>query len=168
VAQLGIVARLLAPSFAAAVLERRLLDPYGGWWRPQVGGAMPLALGDEALAGPVVTGDLATALHVHVVDEVVAPLVAYGTALSVSPQVLWGNVASAVNGAATMVAAVRPELTGAAAALATGLLSQGPLLGTSNVPGVAEVRFRRHSCCLLYRLSPREQRQVCGDCVLQV
>jgi hypothetical protein len=170
VAQLGLVARLLAPSFGAAVLERRLLDPYGGWWRPVLGGAMPLALSDEALAGPVVSGDLAAALHLQLVDEVLAPVVAHGVALSVSPQVLWGNVASAVNGAATMVARTVPSLAPACASLAADLLDLGALRGTSiggpDVPGVTGVRFRRRSCCLLYRLGPSAPKTVCGDCVL--
>lgn len=170
VAQLGIVARLLAPSFGAAVLEGRLLDPYGGWWRPEVGGPMPLALADEDLARPVVEGDLASAVYEHVVDRVVAPLVGHAAEQSLSTRVLWGNVASAVTGAASMVAQARPALAVHAIELATGLLHRGSLRGTvetvTEVPGVTGVRFRRRSCCLLYTLVSDLPRNVCGDCVL--
>ena len=46
--------------------------------------------------------------------------------MAVSPRVLWGNVASAVNGAATMIAAARPDLAGPAAEAAAAMLRTRP------------------------------------------
>jgi ferric iron reductase protein FhuF len=83
--------------------------------------------------------------------------------MAVSPRVLWGNVASAVNGAATMIAAVRPDLTGPAAEAAAAMLRYPPLAGTYQ--GHPLRGFRRRNCCLIYRLSP-ERPAYCGDCVL--
>jgi ferric iron reductase protein FhuF len=83
--------------------------------------------------------------------------------MAVSRQVLWGNVASAVNGAATMIAAARPELTGAAAEAATSMLDYPALARTYQ--GRPLTGFRRRNCCLIYRLSPAAP-AYCGDCVL--
>ena len=83
--------------------------------------------------------------------------------MAVSPQVLWGNVASAVNGAATMIAAARPHLTDAAAEAAAAILTYPALTGTYQ--GRPLAGFRRGNCCLIYRLSP-ERPAYCGDCVL--
>ena len=83
--------------------------------------------------------------------------------MAVSPRVLWGNVASAVNGAATMIAAARPDLAGRAAEAAAAMLRYPPLAGTYQ--GHPLRGFRRRNCCLIYRLSP-ERPAYCGDCVL--
>ena len=83
--------------------------------------------------------------------------------MAVSPRVLWGNVASAVNGAATMIAAARPDLAGPAAEAAAALLADPALTGTYQ--GRPLRGFRRRNCCLIYRLSP-ERPAYCGDCVL--
>jgi ferric iron reductase protein FhuF len=84
-------------------------------------------------------------------------------AMAVSPRVLWGNVASAVNGAATMIAAARPDLAGRAAEAAAALLEHPDLAGTYQ--GRPLRGFRRRNCCLIYRLSP-ERPAYCGDCFL--
>jgi ferric iron reductase protein FhuF len=83
--------------------------------------------------------------------------------MSVSPRVLWGNVASAVNGAAAMIAATRPDLAGPAAETASAMLANPALTGTFQ--GRPLRGFRRRNCCLIYRLSP-ERPAYCGDCVL--
>ena len=84
--------------------------------------------------------------------------------MAVSPRVLWGNVASAVSGAATMIAKGRPDLAAPAAAAATAMLGYPALAGTyAGSPGAA---FRRRNCCLSYRLSPPGAASYCGDCVL--
>jgi ferric iron reductase protein FhuF len=85
-------------------------------------------------------------------------------AFSVSPRILWGNVASAVNGAATMLARARPGLSAAAYAFTTRLLSTPPLTATADH---ASGTFRRHTCCLIYQAgAPDAPRTLCGDCVL--
>jgi hypothetical protein len=84
--------------------------------------------------------------------------------MAVSPQVLWGNVASAANGAAAMIVAARPDLAAAAAGAAAAVLRYPALAGTyRGNPGAA---FRRRNCCLIYRLSPPGLARYCGDCVL--
>jgi ferric iron reductase protein FhuF len=84
--------------------------------------------------------------------------------MAVSPQVLWGNVASAVNGAATMIAKARPGLAAPAASAATAMLRYPALTGTHR--GSPGAGFRRRNCCLIYRLSPPGTARYCGDCVL--
>ena len=95
----------------------------------------------------------------------VTELVAAVAARSVSPRILWGNVASAISGAATMIAAARPDLAGPARAAATTAL-QFPALASAadGPPGTSA--FRRRSCCLIYRLSGEPGTALCGDCVL--
>jgi ferric iron reductase protein FhuF len=95
----------------------------------------------------------------------IAQIVRAVQAMAVSPQVLWGNVASAVNGAATMIAAARPDLASPAARAAATLLGQPVLAGTYQ--GRPLTGFRRRNCCLIYRLSPSAP-AYCGDCVLGV
>ncbi|HET9972280.1 MAG TPA: (2Fe-2S)-binding protein [Streptosporangiaceae bacterium] len=85
-------------------------------------------------------------------------------AMAVSPRVLWGNVASAVSGAAAMIAKARPDLAAPASAAATAMLRYPALTGThEGSPGAG---FRRRNCCLIYRLSPPGAASYCGDCVL--
>ena len=83
--------------------------------------------------------------------------------MSVSPIVLQGNIASAVNAAAAMIARARPDLATQAATLRSALLSAPELAGTwtSSAEG-----FRRRSCCLIYRAAPAATSAVCGDCIL--
>ena len=83
--------------------------------------------------------------------------------VSVSPRVLWGNVASAVNGAAAQIASQRPDLSRPAWAAATALFASPRLGRERQPPGPA---FRRSSCCLIYKISGRRE-DVCGDCVLR-
>jgi hypothetical protein len=153
VTQLGLAARLLSPVLAAAVLAGVDLDVDPGrvWWQPVLGGPVPLSLplavgGAEPLSGPIAALTAATQ-----------------GICAVSPTVLWGNVASAVNGATTMIVAGRPELTATARAHAAGVLRRPPL-------NVADPRvgpgFRRTSCCLIYRVNPGRAAAVCGDCIL--
>jgi hypothetical protein len=165
IAQLGLVARLVAPAMGAALLDGRLLGMADAWWQPVLGGPVPLSLPQAALAGVPYDGPVAGAMGRELIEGPVRALVERSAALSVSPQVLWGNVASAVNGAATMVTTARPDLAPAAFALAAGLLDEPALLGTSRSD--QGHNFRRLSCCLIYRVAPRGARAICGDCVLQ-
>ncbi|AXT83752.1 hypothetical protein C6I20_00065 [Aeromicrobium sp. A1-2] len=75
---------------------------------------------------------------------------------------LWGNVASSLSGAQTMLAAARPDRAAAGGRIIGGLLDQGVLHGTGDLHGVRP-GFVRRSCCLFYRLPSAG---VCGDCVL--
>jgi FhuF 2Fe-2S C-terminal domain len=186
IAQLGLCARLLSPALGAAAAGRALpVDAAQARWIPALGGPFRLSLPDTALpdtalpdtalpptalpdtvlaasgvrssaaAGPAATAELLAGPITQIVRTV--------QAMAVSPRVLWGNVASAVNGAATMIAAARPDLAAPAARAAGALLGLPVLAGTYQ--GRPLTNFRRRNCCLIYRLSPAVP-TYCGDCVL--
>jgi hypothetical protein len=159
IAQLGLCARLLSPALGAAATGRTLpVDVGQARWVPALGGPFRLSLAEAAVATEAGTAATA-ALLAGPITQVVRAV----EAMAVSPRVLWGNVASAVNGAATMIAAVRPDLTEPAAEAAAAMLRYPPLAGTYQ--GHPLRGFRRRNCCLIYRLSP-ERPAYCGDCIL--
>jgi hypothetical protein len=159
IAQLGLCARLLSPALGAAAAGRALpVDVAQARWIPVLGGPFRLSLAEEAIAAEPDTAATA-ALLAGPVTQIVRAV----EAMAVSPRVLWGNVASAVNGAATMIAAARTDLAGQAAEAAAALLGHPDLAGTYQ--GRPLQAFRRRNCCLIYRLSP-ERPAYCGDCVL--
>ncbi len=168
VTQLGLVARLVSPVLGAAALHGRLLG--AGlpqlWWRPELGGAFPLSV-PVRIGVPSERpgdGDLAAQLADWLSAGPVADLVAATGRMSVSPQVLWGNVASAVRGAVHVLLTARPDRAGPVTALWTALQSQAPLRGSGTES--PEGRFRRRSCCLIYRAAASGSAAFCGDCVL--
>lgn len=164
VTHLGLVARLVSPALAVAVLRGRLLalDLPALRWQRELGGAFPLSVPTDAFEG---TEASAGALADRVVAGPVRELVEATVPFSVSPHVLWGNVASAVHGAASMFASARPDLADRVHALASEVLDLPPLRDTST-PARDGVPFRRRSCCLIYRVAPGAAGPVCGDCVL--
>jgi FhuF 2Fe-2S C-terminal domain/Ferric iron reductase FhuF-like transporter len=157
---LGLVARLVSPALGAAVLGFPLdLRPAGLSWRDELGGPLPLSA-----AVPSPDAGSRPPWDQRLIDETVAPLTARVAALvPVSPRVLWGNAASAVNAAAAGVARQRPDLAASAYQAAARLLARPSLRGEPHPPGPG---FRRLSCCLFYRLAPGQPSAVCGDCVL--
>jgi hypothetical protein len=165
VTHLGLVARLLSPALAVAAMKGRVLDLdlAATWWQPVVSGAIPLSV--RPAEGEVEEDPerLAAALARRVLDGPVRELTEATLAFSVSDQVLWGNVASAVNGALTMIDSAGPSWAGRARVIISALLARPPLRGTSTV---TDGRFRRRSCCLIYRAAPDAAGPVCGDCVL--
>jgi len=191
IAQLGLCARLLSPALGAAALGRTLpVDTAQAWWVPALGGPFRLSLpasaaessaaeasaaeasaaeasAAEASAAEASAAEASAAAGTAAIAELlagpVAQIVRAVEAMAVSPQVLWGNVASAVNGAATMIAAARPHLADATAEAAAAILTYPALTGTYQ--GRPLAGFRRENCCLIYRLSP-ERPAYCGDCVL--
>ncbi|WUH95396.1 (2Fe-2S)-binding protein [Streptomyces sp. NBC_00433] len=168
VAHLGLAARLLSPALAAAVLHGRLLgyDLGAARWQPALGGPVPLSLPDDALHPPApAENQLADTVADQLLDGPLTELARHFAALGVSAHILLGNTASAVNGAATALAAARPELAARAHAFTTLLLERPPLRPQSaRTPSGA---FRRRSCCLIYRAAPDRRGALCGDCVLQ-
>lgn len=179
VTHLGLVARLMSPVLGAAALAGIVpeLDPATTHWRPVVGGPVPLSVPAGLLCPPAPAaaahrlGGVACLDGVHGLAARVLATVLHGPVsaltraagtLSVSPLVLWGNVASAVNGATTMITAARPDLATRSAELA-GLLLDSPALAEATL---RTRPFRRRSCCLIYRAAPGGQGAVCGDCVL--
>lgn len=169
VAHLGLAARLVSPALAAAVLHGRVLgcDLGAVRWQPALGGPVPLSLPDDALLPPAAApsaGRLADAVARRVLDGPLAELAGLFGASGVSPHILLGNTASAVNGAATALGAARPELAARARAFTALLLERPPLRPQrGRTPAGA---FRRRSCCLIYRAAPGRAGALCGDCVL--
>jgi len=164
VAQLGLSARLISPVLAAEVLGGDLhIDVAQARWVPSLGGPFRLSVPGPALirqgdADPGGAGRRA------LLDGPISQLVGSVRQMAVSHQVLWGNVASAVNGAATMMAAARPDLARAASAVAAAMLRY-PALATA-ATGHPGPGFRRRNCCLIYRLAPSEPASYCGDCIM--
>jgi len=166
IAQLGLCARLLSPALGAAAAGQALpVDITQARWVPSLGGPFRLSLPDTVLEASVVPGSAAAgrAGAAGLLAGPITQIVRAVQAMAVSPRVLWGNVASAVNGAATMIAAARPDLASSAARAAATLLGQPVLSGTYQ--GSPLTGFRRRNCCLIYRLSPSAP-AYCGDCVL--
>jgi ferric iron reductase protein FhuF len=150
---LGVVARLVSPVFAAAVLDGEVpvlgLDTVG--WQPVASGPMPIAYRDGIQRVPA----SAAAIVEGCLEPTVRPfLTTLGDRYRVSPQVLWGNAASAVGGAYTMLAQAK------AGPLVAELLARPPLQGLATWNGRA---LKRRNCCLFYRIPGAG---TCGDCVL--
>lgn len=161
---LGLVARLVSPLLGAALLAGVLPVAQVGDVHIRLSGANPLPLALAASSAvPVDTAeDIAGAFQVHWLTPAVRPLTrAVRGICAVSPQVLDGNVASAVAGALRMAGTARPELAARADGVLDTLLRSGPLadLGRRRPDG----SFIRRSCCLFYRLPGAG---ICGDCVL--
>ncbi|MEN3357784.1 MAG: hypothetical protein V7637_1766 [Mycobacteriales bacterium] len=153
VAQLGLVARLLAPRIAAVALGfgHLAVGPGDVWWQDRLGGPFPLSVANNG-AGPVPgSGSLVDLLTAATADR-----------FPVAPRVLWGNVASAANSAARLVAVTRPDRATAARDAADTILSDPRIEDGELRSGPS---FRRRSCCLIYRLSDTRE-AVCADCVL--
>ena len=166
---LGLASRLLSPPLAAAVAGGALPVPDADrlWWRPVPGGPIPIAYQDldTVQCGELGPGAIAKALAVR---ELVGPLLeVVGRRFTVSPQVLWGNVASALGGAAGMIADAAPEHAERSAAVVEHALAIEPLRGMASLvrpdPRRARWFLVRHNCCLYYRIPGGG---TCGDCVL--
>lgn len=168
VTHLGVTARLISPALGVAVVSGALLRVAAAWWQPALGGAFPLSLPAGSAYWPGAGRDdgdaLAAGLWEHVVNGPVRAVTDTAAAMSVPTAVLWGNVASAVNGAASMIATARPGLAARAQAVSAALLRRPPLAGTST--GAPVTGFRRRSCCLIYRVSSGSGPAFCGDCIL--
>jgi hypothetical protein len=168
ITQLGLCARLLSPAIGAAAAGRALpVDTAQARWVPALGGPFRLSLTEEAIAAEpadtAIAAQPGTAATAALLAGPVAQIVRAVEAMAVSPRVLWGNVASAVNGATTIIAAARPDLAVQAAEAAATLLGHPDLAGTYQ--GRPLRGFGRRNCCLIYRLSPGRS-AYCGDCVL--
>jgi hypothetical protein len=167
VAQLGLVARLVSPLFAVAVLAGALFR-YGlreARWQPAPGGTFPLSLPARAPVPVADPAELADRVAAELLDGPIGQVVAATGSFSLSPHIRWGNVASAVAGAAAAVARSSPELAEQAREFAGLLLARIPLCGAGVLTDDGS-GFRRRSCCLIYRAAPDHAGALCGDCVL--
>ncbi|BCJ30148.1 (2Fe-2S)-binding protein [Actinocatenispora sera] len=166
VAQLGLVARLVAPALALAVGTGAVvsLSLSRLYWEPTLGGPFPLALPNPAPVSPR-PAELAGEFRRAVLDAAVRDLVVAAGRWPLSVRIRWGNVASALGGAAGMLAAGRPELAGTTRTLLSALLRAEPLRGAASLDGAG--RLHRRSCCLIYRTAGAARPEnLCGDCVL--
>ena len=167
---LGLVARIISPLMGAGLLTSVFPVLRLGSWLigPPRQGPVAIAARCEAGVRCADPEDMADALTRHCLQPIVLPLLSMvSNSFGVSDNVLRGNVASAVAGAARMCMRARPDLSAQAGALVDALVGEGLLEGTgqwerpdANQP---EWSLVRRSCCLLYRLPGAEP---CGDCVL--
>ena len=157
--QFGYAARLWSPVLACALVSG--IVP--GLDRLRVSTSLPVRLLLPAAAGWRPSGyeQLADLAYRCVVDGQLVPLAA-GPHPPVAAGLLHGNAASAMIGALTVLARLRPGLGGPARVVAARLLATGLLRGTGRLTG-AGLEFRRSSCCLYYRVPGGG---LCGDCSL--
>jgi hypothetical protein len=173
VTHLGLVARLIAPALGLVVATGRLpcTELSKVWWQNELGGAFPLSLSDVTAAAlnqqPTDTAKHAALLREDLIEGPIRALTdAVAATVPVSALVLWGNVASAVNSAATLIGRQRSDLLHTSRALADALLQDPELNPTASPSGTT---FQRSSCCLIYRASTTRsawRKTVCADCVL--
>lgn len=154
----GIAGRLWSPVLAAVAGHGVLPDlhPARTCWRPASPGPVLLAApGAARLRGG------AAEMHGVIAERFLRPLVAaIGSVTPVADGLLWGNAASALAGALTVLARARPGQAAAAGRLVEELLGMPPLRGTG---AFGPRGFRRNSCCLYYRVPGGG---LCGDCAL--
>lgn len=154
IAHLGLIARILSPVMAAAACGQlhiaQALDDL--WWQDHLGGPFPLSVTARAGSEIAGLGSTVEVLTQRIIDST-----------GVSARVLWGNVGSAVNSAARLIATSRPELSDIARGVADIYLTD-PRIDDGALRAGPE--FTRRSCCLIYRLTD-DRSAVCGDCVLR-
>ncbi|WP_433049097.1 (2Fe-2S)-binding protein [Dactylosporangium sp. CS-033363] len=143
---LGYASRLVSPPLAQA-LEGSVPDvgPDDLWWREVPGGPLPVAVHLDGRRPAEELSDVVFGL-VDPLEDV------FARTFHLSSQVLWGNVASALGGAAGQLDGAWPTVA--------GLLQRPPLKGMA---AVSNGRLRRNNCCLYYRIPGGG---TCGDCVL--
>jgi hypothetical protein len=167
-AHLGLTARILSPLLAltitTGVVPAVTLNQL--YWQDELGGAFPLSISapiEPATPPTPRTPELAAAFSEQVLD---GPITAINDVVCatrpVSNLIMWGNVASAVVSAGTLITKQRPFSAGTIAAVTEALFQQPPLRGTGNVGPP----FRRRSCCLIYRIASPTPTAICGDCPL--
>ncbi|MDH6282059.1 ATP-binding cassette domain-containing protein [Prescottella agglutinans] len=159
----GYAARLWKSALGGVVLTERLpdLDPDDLEWTCD-NGTISLNLRDPRgwrSADPAALVDLAREM---VLDRHLVPMVdAIREAEPMSARLLWGNVASAVLGAARVIGdGSDPETALRAQSFAETILRDPRLDGAVVPEGDG---YRRRSCCLFYRTPTSGY---CGDCVL--
>jgi len=175
---LGLAARLVSPALGVLAGSGVLPDLgwAGLWWRRGTGAQLSLAAG--GVRGSAVTGldaMIEPAGVAAAVQMAIRPVLDLGGVVAdrygVSQQIIRGNVASAVFGAATVIAVgaaakADPRVGDRVGRLAADLLAQPELSGAGSI-GSSGLRpaFHRRSCCLLYRVPGT---QLCGDCILHL
>ncbi|MDX3227815.1 (2Fe-2S)-binding protein [Streptomyces sp. ME19-01-6] len=165
----GLAARMWSLALGQAALSGQVsrLRSDRLWWHPGRAApddlwwpGVPSVMGEPAgLAGQV--GDAA---YTHLLPLHAAVTRAY----RVPERLLWGNAASALVGSLRVLhdwcrARGLPKAAERATELARAQLAHPPLRDTGTLTS-APPAFRRHSCCLYYRVPGGG---LCGDCVLR-
>ncbi|GAB2667616.1 (2Fe-2S)-binding protein [Gordonia jinhuaensis] len=154
VAHLGLVARVLAPALGVQLFGAELsFDAADLYWQNRLGGPFPLSVVVQTGCGGA---DVSGSEFVGQLGEVMC------ARFSVPGATVSGNVASAINSAAQLVAGARPDLAESARAIADRWLADDRIEGGQLRAGPD---FRRRSCCLIYQVTGSRE-AVCGDCVL--
>lgn len=154
----GVAGRLWSPVLATAVVHGRVpeLDPARTYWR--AGSPGPILLAAPATAALDGTPD--NIRRVIIEGHLLPFLDAVRSVTPVAEGLLWGNAASALVGAMTILTRARPLHSRAVPRFVGEMIAAPPLLGTGDFgPG----GFRRRSCCLYYRVPGGGK---CGDCAL--
>lgn len=166
----GLAARILSAPLAVAAVHGvvPLLTAQAVSFRAGDESPWPLRCAEPAAVPASDPAAAAAALADLLLDGHLAPLAAAVRAqVRVSMRLLWGNVASSVAAGRRLVGERWPDAARRAAAVAECLLATGPLAGSGELlpagPPDWEWTFRRHSCCLYYRVPGGG---LCGDCVL--
>ena len=168
--QVGLASRLWSPVLSGAVLHGWVpdLSPANLLASPVHRGQVPLGLADP-LAGAAVrtTEEAAEVIGETVVRGSLRDLdEACATVGRTAPRVLLSNAASALTGAARVLAGQRPAVADAASALVRALLADPDLApggAFQDNPDGTDGSFLRGGCCLFYRLPGHG---LCPDCVL--
>jgi hypothetical protein len=166
---MGVASRLLSPPLGAALAGGALplSTPPALWFRPVPSGPLPVAYAGVAALPTAGLGaaDVAEALVAGPLAATVTPLLElFRERFKLSPQVLWGNVASALAGAAGVLAHEMPRHAQRAFDVLEAALALPPLAGTARVLHTGGRRIlKRNNCCLYYRIPGGG---TCGDCVL--
>lgn len=165
---LGLASRVLAPAVGAGALSALVPDvgPDEISWRRVDGGPVPMSWA-SATGHPVTSAAQAAArLDSGMLSRVITPLVqTFATSFQLSRQVLWGNAASALAGAAGMLGHTGQRLQIDPVEIVHAAMRTGALAGTGGyrVTDAGAQVFVRDSCCLFYRIPGGG---TCGDCVL--
>lgn len=162
---LGLASRLVAPALAAASLDAVVVSflPDDVFWQRVDGGPVPLAARAVSGSPAADPAQAAALLHDGALSVLAAPLVdAFAEVMRLSRTVLWGNVASALTGAAAMLLRSGERTILDPVEIVAAALDAGPLAGSGRFD-VPDRFFVRNSCCLFYRIPNAGK---CGDCVL--
>ena len=152
---LGHAARLWSPVLACA-LGHRVIPDLSGLQRADDGAQLrlPEPVGERLAPSPEL-------LYRTVVQDHMEPFEA-GLRVKLAPGLLSGNIASALVGASRALLSARPDLRQSIVDVTNSLLSTGRLAGSGDITS-GDLVFRRHSCCLFYRIPDGGK---CGDCPL--
>ncbi len=148
-------ARLWSPVLACT-LGHSVIPDLSGLQRADDSAALrlPEPVGESVTPSPEL-------LYRVVVQQHMEPLEA-GLRVKLAPGLLSGNIASALIGASRALLLARPDLRRSVVDTTLALLDTGRLAGSGTITG-GELVFRRHSCCLYYRIP---NGGTCGDCPL--